>query len=132
MEPRKISAGIVVNNGKILLIKRKFEPYKNFWAPPGGFTDKGISESVENCCIREIEEETGIKVEIIKKIDAVKKYNKLKNREEEIHFFLVKQLSDKMIFNNEVLDVRWFNKKDFNSIKLIPHFKKLIGKYKIL
>jgi len=44
---------------KILLIQRKNEPYKDFWAFPGGFVD--LDESVENCVIRELEEETGLK-----------------------------------------------------------------------
>jgi len=40
MKIRDISGGIVINNEKILLIKRKYEPHKNTWCPPGGFTDK--------------------------------------------------------------------------------------------
>lgn len=47
------------NDIKILLIQRKNEPYKDFWAFPGGFVD--LDESVENCVVRELEEETGLK-----------------------------------------------------------------------
>ncbi len=52
--------------GKILLIKRGVPPYKGRWALPGGFIEAG--EKSEEGCLRELEEETGIKGEIIKLI----------------------------------------------------------------
>ena len=42
----------------VLLIKRKFSPFKNFFALPGGFVDVG--ETVEEACVREMKEETSI------------------------------------------------------------------------
>jgi len=46
----------------IVLIKRKNPPYG--WAIPGGFVDYG--ESLENAAIREAEEETTLKVNLIR------------------------------------------------------------------
>ncbi|MBR4626398.1 MAG: NUDIX hydrolase [Ruminococcus sp.] len=42
----------------ILLIKRGGHPFKDMWALPGGFLQKG--ETIEQCALREIEEETGV------------------------------------------------------------------------
>jgi len=51
---------VVVQSGHILLIQRKFAPGKGLWAIPGGFID--ANESQEDAVIRELREETKIKV----------------------------------------------------------------------
>lgn len=45
-----------------ILIKRGNDPYKDYWALPGGFVEYG--ESVESAAIREAKEETNIDVEL--------------------------------------------------------------------
>ena len=55
---------IIPYKGKIVLIKRKNEPYKDYYALPGGIVEYG--ESVESALIREAKEETGLDVELYK------------------------------------------------------------------
>ncbi|PLX15054.1 MAG: NUDIX hydrolase [Salinivirgaceae bacterium] len=43
---------------RILLIKRKHDPYKDKWAFPGGFMDE--NETLENAAQRELKEETNL------------------------------------------------------------------------
>ncbi len=43
---------------QLLLIKRGGHPFKGMWALPGGFLQKG--ETIENCALREIKEETNV------------------------------------------------------------------------
>lgn len=50
----------------ILLIRRKDDPYKNFWALPGGFMQ--MDETAEECAKRELKEETGIRVSEIEQL----------------------------------------------------------------
>ena len=49
-------------SGRLLLIKRKNDPYKGFWALPGGFME--MYETIEQCAVRELKEETGITVPV--------------------------------------------------------------------
>ena len=56
---------------KVLLIQRGGEPFKGAWAFPGGFMD--MDETTEQCAIRELEEETGLRVSDIKQIGAYSK-----------------------------------------------------------
>jgi 8-oxo-dGTP diphosphatase len=53
-------------NESVVMIKRRWPPFKGQWALPGGFIEKG--ESPEQAVTREIEEETGLKLKIEGKI----------------------------------------------------------------
>ena len=46
---------------RLLLIERGNEPFKGLWALPGGFME--MDETLEECALRELEEETGIHVD---------------------------------------------------------------------
>ena len=54
--------GVIIKDNKVLLIKRRNEPYKDKWAIPGGFVEYG--EKTEDAVIREIKEETGLEAKI--------------------------------------------------------------------
>jgi len=57
---------IEMGKGRIVLIKRKNPPFG--WALPGGFVDYG--ESLESAAVREAEEETSLKVELLYQLGA--------------------------------------------------------------
>lgn len=50
--------GVLVHEGKVLLIRRGKEPLKGRWVVPGGTVELG--ESLEAALVREMEEETGL------------------------------------------------------------------------
>lgn len=59
---------------QLLLIKRKNEPFKGCWALPGGFVDE--DEDLEQAAIRELFEETQVKVYNLEQIGAFGKPNR--------------------------------------------------------
>ena len=60
--PKLTVDGAVFKDGRILLIKRKNEPFKGKWALPGGFVE--YNEKTEDAAVREVFEETGLKTKI--------------------------------------------------------------------
>jgi 8-oxo-dGTP diphosphatase len=59
---------------KVLLIQRGADPFKGAWAFPGGFMN--MDETTEECAIRELEEETGLKVSVLHQIGAYSKVDR--------------------------------------------------------
>ena len=59
--PKPVAAALTTTrDGRIILLRRGFEPGKGLWTVPGGFVDLG--ESVEQAAVREAMEELGIQV----------------------------------------------------------------------
>jgi len=57
------AAGIIlIEDGNILMVRRKFEPRAGLWTLPAGFLE--YDEHVEACAVREAQEETGLTVEL--------------------------------------------------------------------
>ena len=61
-----IDAVIIMEDGGIVLIKRKYPPFKDYYALPGGFIEEG--ETPKQALLREVKEETNLDVKIIEKV----------------------------------------------------------------
>ena len=59
---------------QVLLIERGNDPFKGCWAFPGGFLN--MDETTEQCAIRELEEETDMKVSVLHQIGAYSKVDR--------------------------------------------------------
>lgn len=55
------TAALAIEQGalEVLLVKRKYEPFKSFWALPGGFLDEG-DQSLDEAAARELLHETNV------------------------------------------------------------------------
>jgi ADP-ribose pyrophosphatase YjhB (NUDIX family) len=62
--PAPASGVIITQDHKILLVKRKYNPFKGDWSLPAGFIE--YDESPEKCAIREIKEEVNLDIRIKK------------------------------------------------------------------
>ena len=59
---------------KVLLIQRGDQPFKGGWAFPGGFMN--MDETTEQCAVRELEEETGLRLSDVQQIGAYSKVDR--------------------------------------------------------
>ena len=58
--PLTVDCVVFDRSARVLLVRRRFSPFKGRLALPGGFVERG--ETVEDACRRELFEETGLKV----------------------------------------------------------------------
>lgn len=58
--PAPAAGVLLVENGSILLVERKFEPRKGLWSIPAGFLES--DEDITECAVREMKEETNLDV----------------------------------------------------------------------
>lgn len=98
--------GILIENGKILLIKRAAEPFKGMWAVPGGRIDD--DETAEECLIREMEEETGLKVEPVK-LTGIYSDPKRDPRLVIAAAYLVRRVGGKEKAGDDAGELKWFS-----------------------
>ena len=62
VNPAPASAVAITSATKILLVRRKFDPYAGMWCLPAGFIE--VDEHPEETAVREVYEETGLEVRI--------------------------------------------------------------------
>lgn len=66
--PAPAAGVILIEDGKLLWVQRRFEPRRGMWTLPAGFVE--YEEHVEDCAVREMREETGLDVELTGLFDA--------------------------------------------------------------
>ena len=60
--------GVVIDDGRTLLIRRAGAPLKGEWSIPGGLLEVG--ETLEHGVLRELAEETGLEVRVLELIEV--------------------------------------------------------------
>jgi 8-oxo-dGTP pyrophosphatase MutT (NUDIX family) len=125
-----VSGSVIIEDGKLLVTK---DHKDEFYKIPGGTLEK--DESLENCAIRELEEETGFCCEIIKKISTMNLSKNPQTKEEmkiELHHYLAKIKEpinySKFEYNNH--KVKWLKIEEIKQGKhhIAPNIKFLIEK----
>ena len=102
---------IVVGAQGVLLARRDKDPGKGLWSFPGGGVE--IGETQETSIIREVEEETGVKCEIVEFVNTVDLITRDDTGKVEFHFllnhYLARALTENTKPETEDGEVGWFH-----------------------
>ena len=124
---------IIEEDSRILLIKRKNEPFKDHLALPGGFVNEG--EKVEDAAKREAQEETSLVVDLI---DILGVYSDPK-RDPRGHnmstVFIGRGLRNsgdeiKAVANDNAAEIEWINIEEVGDKELGFDHKHILSDYK--
>jgi ADP-ribose pyrophosphatase len=108
------------------MVKRGKDPGKGIWSVPGGLVKLG--ESIRYAALREVKEETGLRVGIDAIFDVVDHItHDMKGR---VHYhylivdFLGHPIRGKLKASSDSADVRWVNLKDLKKYRLPRSLRK--------
>jgi 8-oxo-dGTP diphosphatase len=122
--------GVVIHEGRALLIKRGSEPLKDQWSIPGGTLELG--ESIQEGVRRELLEETGIEVRVGELIEVFDRIFRDAAGNIQYHFVIVDYLCEKLSGEahaaSDVTDVAWVNEEDLWNYKLTEAATRVIRK----
>ena len=132
----KSVGGICEENGRILMIYRRYEPYG--WACPAGHVDEG--EIVEHALIREFDEEVGLKVVgMMRLCNEFVSWNNCHRSEGEGHSWWVFKafcLGEVSVDEEEIkVDPKigkswgWFDREALKHLELEPVWRHWLGKF---
>ena len=100
---------------KVLLIQRGADPFKGTWAFPGGFMN--MDETTEQCAIRELEEETGLKVATVHQIGAYSKVDRdPRGRTITVAYLAIIDTPQDVIGKDDAAKAEWFTITDLPTL----------------
>ncbi len=125
-----VGVGVILyEKGKVLIIKRAFEPSSNRWSIPGGAVELG--ETVRDAARREVLEELGLEVEIRDVVEVIDNvvYEKERIR---FHFVLIDFWATvkggRLKLSHECLNAAWVGEEELDLYDLTKGARKAVEK----
>lgn len=111
---------VVIKDRRILLVKRAFDPGAGKWSIPGGLVE--IGERLADAGVRECEEETGLKVQVLELINAFDMIELDPGGKVRYHYVLVPFLASltggEERPSDEVSELRWATYDEAKALDL--------------
>jgi 8-oxo-dGTP diphosphatase len=127
--------GVVIENDRVLLIRRGTEPLLGQWSIPGGTLE--LAESLQEGVARELLEETGLEVRVLDLIDA---FDRIYLDPSEggggtakgprFHYvivdYLCERISGEAVAGSDVTDVAFVSENELQPYQLTPTATRII------
>jgi 8-oxo-dGTP diphosphatase len=111
---------VIVEDGRVLLIRRGQPPLLGEWSLPGGVLECG--ETLREAVIREAREETGLVIEAGEMLGVYERIIRSDDGRVRYHYvlidFLCRPVSGDLQAGSDAADVRWFKPEELGSLNL--------------
>jgi ADP-ribose pyrophosphatase len=123
-QPPVVAVGaIILDEGDILLVKRRTEPAAGSWSLPGGRLERG--ESLTEALVREVFEETACKVKPHGIAGIIERIVRDDDGGVEFHFVIVDLWAEVVdradpVAGDDAEDAKWFAVEDLSTLRMTP------------
>ena len=121
---------IIVEDARVVLVKRLHPPLQAEWSIPGGVLEVG--ELVREAAIREAREETGLIVEPGELLGVYDRVLRDAENRVQYHYvlidFLCRPVGGKLQAGSDAAEVRWFTREELPALNLAEDTQDVIGK----
>jgi ADP-ribose pyrophosphatase YjhB (NUDIX family) len=121
---------IIIEDERVLLVKRAHPPLQAQWSIPGGVLEVG--ELVREAAVREAMEETGLMVEPGELLGVYDRI--LRNPEKRVQYhyvlidFLCRRTGGELLAASDAAEARWFTPAELPALKLAVDTQDVIRK----
>jgi ADP-ribose pyrophosphatase len=128
-----VGAGaLILRDGKLLLVKRGAQPGFGKWSVPGGLVELG--ENVQDAMVREVKEEVGLDVEVVKLTDVADTITLDGDGRVQYHFvvvnFVARIVGGELKTASDILEAKWVPVDEVEKVDLTGSFRAFFEKHK--
>ena len=121
---------VVIDGERVVVVKRGAAPLKGHWSLPGGVVEVG--ETLAAAVTREIEEETGLRVDVGPVIEVLDRITHDEAGRVQYHFVLIdyvcRPIGGDLRAGSDVDDVRWAVRSDLERYSLAVAAMRVIAR----
>jgi len=121
---------IIIENSRVVLVKRAHPPLQAQWSIPGGVLEVG--ELVRDAAVREAREETGLTVEPGELLGVYDRVLRDPGGRVQYHYvlvdFLCRRVSGELQAADDAAAVRWFTREELPALNLAEDTLEVVHK----